>query len=171
MGLILICVALIFIATLLLPSTSLRRFSKKERLKGLGINVLYSVVLGILLGASLSLAINDILLDKDNPPELEAFIVQTYELEEFRPGIYVTARIPEDIPKLVIRTETEDKHVDWKDASIEFNSETAYMEKHIYDWKSKTLRFLLLDPMVIKYRIYTPQKSLDDVYQLITDRY
>lgn len=170
MGLILICVALVFIATLLLPSTSLNRFSKKERLKGLGMNILCSVVLGILLGVSLSLAINDILLDKDNPPKLEAFIVHTYELEEFRPGIYVTIEIPEDIPKLVVRTETEDRYINWKGTSVEFNSETAYMEKYIYDWKNKTLKFLLLDPMIIKYKIYTPQENLDDIRYLIVDK-
>lgn len=163
MGLILICVALIFIITLLLPSTSMRRIPKGDRL-------LYSIILGIILGVPLSSAISSLLLNKDNSPELEAFIVNTYELEEFRPGIYVTAEIPEDIPKLVVRTETEDKHINWKGTSIEFNSEIAYMEKYIYDWKNKTLKFLLLDPMVIKYKIYTPQENLDDVYHLIIDK-
>lgn len=163
MGLIFICVTLIFIITLLLPSTSMRRIPKGERL-------LYSIILGIILGVPLSSAISSLLLNKDNSPELEAFIVNTYELEEFRPGIYVTIEIPEDIPQLVVRTEAEDRYINWKGTSIEFNSETAYMEKYIYDWKNKTLKFLLLDPIVIKYKIYTPQENLDDIHYLIVDK-
>lgn len=162
MGLILICVTLIFIITLLLPSTSMRRIPKGERL-------LYSIILGILLGVPLSSAISSLLLNKDNSSELEAFIVNTYELEEFRPGIYVTTEIPEDIPKLVVRTEEVDQRINITDTSIQFNSDETYMEELKLDYSNGFLRWLLIRPYTCKYNVYTPQSTIDGLYKLITD--
>lgn len=170
MGTVIACSVITFIILTVSTALSKDRLSKKDWIEALFNYTLCGIILGAIIGSVLAAGISEQLVVSSNPPDMNEYIVNTNNLLEAHPGTYVTTEIQSGVPKLVVRTGEELLYIDWSAATVEFSSDKAYLIEYNFSWENKLLNFFLFEPVKTKYKIYTPQAELEDIYKLITER-
>lgn len=170
MGTVILCGVITFVILTVSTALSKDKLPKKDWLEALFNYTLCGIILGTIVGAVLAAGISEQLTVSSNPPDMHEYVVNTNNLLEAYPGTYITTEIHAGVPKLVAHTEEEPLYIDWNAAIVEFNSDKAYLVEYNFSWENKLLNFFLFEPTRTKYKIYTPQAELNDIYKLITEQ-
>ena len=144
--------------------------TKVAALKAIGVNIILSLVVGFLVGGSISAVVP--VACKNIKTELEDR--QIYELSEISSGIYLTTGVSAytkaaDQPNVTVITDEGKKTVELRYCSIYLNNDNCAMEVRTYKYKSKILNILLFNCLDDEYDIYVPQSNLDGLYSIHTN--
>lgn len=134
------------------------------------VSILSYTVIACCLATIISVLVSCFVLEAFERDKLVAADTEKTDLQLVNNTSYIEVEMHNETPSIFVRPVNADKkRLTWGSVTIEFNSDTAYIETHSMAYSNKLLRWLLIWPCTYEYTIHTPESGIDNIYETLTD--
>lgn len=134
------------------------------------VSILAYTAISYCIAIIISVLVSCFVLEVFERDNLVAAYTEKTDLQLIDDASYIKVEMYNETPSIFVRPVNADKkRLTWGSVTIEFNSDTAYMETHSMAYSNKFLRWLLIWPGTYEYTIHTPENDIDNIYETLTD--